>query len=390
LGYFYYRTKFYIGTCNVTSAVFNFRQIGGDDYIDQIIVNGNVHPVMYYGPAFGVGDTFAISPGEILPTDTNEIVVRMSNTNTHQGILINGNLTITGTTLDPSFSLSYTNGIITGITTGNGSHAWKVFSSPSGIPGTYTLDSIYAADTLLIPAAERCYYVQHVLHNACGDACASQSICRSDCSEGPNPCQLAAPRELTFDGHRRLSWSAVTGASSYLIEIIPGDPACCSGVPGGPDPVPVSYFIPVYGTMHMLDFAHDLGIEADELCFSWRVYPVCPGGIRGTASNPGCAVPGNLFSGLKTADTEMNVQLSAFPNPVKGFVSIGVAAEENTVFNITVSDMNGRIVKTFSNVKTNGKAAVINWNTEGLAKGPYLIKAECAGYKPVTGKLIIE
>ncbi len=65
--------------------------------------------------------------------------------------------------------------------------------------------------------------------------------------------------------------------------------------------------------------------------------------------------------------------LTVFPNPVSDFATLKFNAGSTGYMNITVSDMNGKVVY-IQRVKVNSGVNTINLNTKGLSRGIYIVK----------------
>jgi|GEM_PF-6614894 len=102
----------------------------------------------------------------------------------------------------------------------------------------------------------------------------------------------------------------------------------------------------------------------------------------------------NLPPGQKTAGISAIPQeyatVTIFPNPAKDQVSFNVTTFADSEFNITITDITGRAIKTFEHVKTRDKKSTINWDTPSLSKGTYLVKIQTTNNQVVTKKLLIE
>lgn len=395
-GYYYYRLTFDLHTCDIQSAVMQFDHIGGDDVIDQIIVNGNVHtlsPGYDFNPPWGAGTSLTVT-GDILPMTVNEIVVRVYNYSVWTGMEIKGKLNITGTpATSPSFFLSLNGNLLQGTGFGSSSDIWTVYESPNGSTGTYNYVGTYTGANLSIPAGQRCYYVTHQVDNQCGPTCAAQTICNISCGN-PNQCYLPSPQHLTYDySTHKLSWDPVPGAVSYIIQVTPNDPACC--VHGDPPPFKSgpTFNIPVTTYSHTLDYYTDLGMDVDFLCFSWRVIPVCEGGTNGPPSATFCADGdhhGFRETGVAPSAAAIPTALDIFPNPPKGTVNFDIATTTDAELTLRITDLTGKTVKVFDKVKTTNKKAAIRWNTESLNKGVYLVNVETSDHQAISKKLVIE
>lgn len=137
----YFKTTFYVAACDVQSAVLNFTQLGADNVMDMIDVNGNIHNVnygfcWYCNPtAFTNNFSITLGSGEITP-GWNTIIIRISAKGGYDGLLIDGNLTI---------QTSYATGILPGDVNGNYKNEFCIgenvfLNETSGFNGAYYLE----------------------------------------------------------------------------------------------------------------------------------------------------------------------------------------------------------------------------------------------------------
>ncbi len=101
--------------------------------------------------------------------------------------------------------------------------------------------------------------------------------------------------------------------------------------------------------------------------------------------------PGQKTAGIATATIAQEyATVTIFPNPAKDQVTFNVATLADSEFNITITDITGRTIKTFENVKTKDKKSTINWDTPSLSNGTYLVKIQTTNNQVITKKLLIE
>ncbi|WP_317900144.1 T9SS type A sorting domain-containing protein [Aurantibacillus circumpalustris] len=279
-----------------------------------------------------------------------------------------------------------------------GTHDWKVYSTPNANTGPYTLtNEINDVSSFIMdvpPESEMCYYVTHKVINDCGESCVSQSSCKLSCETGD--CILGVPYALNYNSYsNELTWSPVTGAIKYIVEVT--ENGCC----GSPEePLSTSQFhsfivqnneIPYVINLSNLGGNGDLHPIAS--CYLIKVYAVCADGTRSRPSTI-CVggEAGNRMQqpvGLSLIDAE-GPGVTLYPNPTQGKVSIDVSVMEDVEFGVTVFDRMGRMVKTFNNIKTNERRSSLNWSTENLNKGIYLVRIVTADNKITNKKLIVE
>lgn len=293
---------------------------------------------------------------------------------------------------DATFQLQYANGKLEGKGTLIGTHSWQVYSAANANAGPYTPISTLDGPKFSINSEGFCYYVKHaVTVPGCGTSCAAQSICNFSCED--KTCNLSAPAWIAYNSlNSVLSWAAVAGASSYIIQININDPMCCSNNTSG---LYISKMLTSTTNSRPLNQLTDLGYASKPFCFSWKVYAVCPDGTPSFPSVTKCsnAVPGTdrkAASGLGDAGLSLDESFSAavYPNPASGMVFIDVAGEGE--FDIEVFDVTGKMVKAMHNQKVSGKTSNIRWNIADQEKGVYLVKISASTGALITKKLVIE
>jgi len=409
-GDYYYRTEFEFGdVCGVTSAVFRFQHIGGDDQINQVIVNGHIYTVSYgYNALFANNVMLPINPAHIV-SGPNEIRLRVYNygspqyPTTQTGIEINGFLSIVSAGPVTGFCASAPTASSLQVSANNpmgGNHTWEIYSSPTGNQGTYSFMGNTDMPSFFLSGGGPCYLIKHKVDGECGSFCEAQSVCYKTCDDSENgECTaLTPPTNLTYNSATGLlSWTPVSGAVSYVVEMTINDPKCCL-VPAGTEGTFTSFVAP--GNIHVVNFA-DLGVTGTPSCFSWRVIARCADGIT-AESELKCAFPGSggtkgpKTSGIVAGVTENNnngtatAAVKVFPNPAKGMVSMEITTQTDVGFNATITDEKGKMIKRFEGLKTKDSKYTLMWNSEGMAKGIYLVKIETSGSQILVNKIIIE
>lgn len=270
-----------------------------------------------------------------------------------------------------SFLLGTTSTGLQGSSTASGSHTWTVYRANACNVSPYTLLGTFNTQTFSIDSPGPCYYVIHKLVTSCGEICAAQFTCASACEE--KVCNLMVPSGLSIrkEGLKDiLTWIAVSGATSYAIEININDPACCDGEKLSSSPIIIQ---PIHTNSYALDFT-SLGIDPDKVkCYSWRVIAYCPDGGK-SMSGFQCSsesISGRSM-GINVKKLE-NIQVNVYPNPAKGLISIEII-NNNTDYSIDILDITGKRIKAFDKIKSSDNKSNIKWNTDSLSQGEYLIK----------------
>jgi hypothetical protein len=271
-----------------------------------------------------------------------------------------------------------------------GTHNWEVWGSYTGNVGTYTYVGNYDYNYFALNAGVNCYFIKHTVTNECGTACKAISVCNANCDW--QPCGLQVPTNLYIDySTYTFNWNAVPGADHYVIEIILDDPSCC-GDPAGPLSFLSIRTITSYTNSHTLNYAADFG-DMIWSCYSWRVLAVCPNGAS-TLSDPQCVGGGHDHRSMPADHNNVNVEglttLRVFPNPTKGLTTFEIETAKDIEFNIDIFDVNGKSIKTFSNVKSTGKRTLVNWDTESFSKGTYLVRVTTSDQQVINSTLIVE
>jgi hypothetical protein len=396
MGDYYFKTTFNL-SCPPASGMLHFDHIGGDDMVQDIIINGFSHPVAYTfnGMGWGIGVNIPVPFGE-LAAGVNEVIVHVYNwgptpgSSSQFGLEINGNLTVTAAAPVAAFTLTSNGSNVSASSTASGTHTWVTYSSPTGNAGSYSYVGTYNTTSLSFTPTAPCYFIQHTVSNECGTTCAAQSICNLNCKK---PCTIAAPSNLqltyaggiyppAFPGAYKFSWNPVSGATSYVIEIIWSDPACCREDVRGRE-----QSIPVTTNSYIMDISTK--------CFSWRVKAICADGVpvesgkkceslsSGIGNPSGKPAPGNKL-------LSQNELINIFPNPAKESVSFAIESVDEVDFVVTITDISGKVIKTFEQMKTENKKASVNWNTGSLAKGIYIVKISTSDNQSTSKKLVIE
>lgn len=388
VGYYYYKMKFFLPEfCNLQSAHISLSHIGGDNEINQILVNNtDINIASPYGANSVVGPALEDITGYITPNAVNEIIVRVENYNLWSGMQIVGNLIVTADFLSPSFCLSTNNYGISGSSDNAGTHTWEVYSSPDGSPASFAYVGTYYNANLNVVDAGACYKVKHTVENECGTACEMQTICKKSCTE--TICTATAPTGLNLSG-TVFSWNPVSGASSYELEIIPNDPNCClgQGIAGPP------IVIPTTGTSY--NFNNYKG--ARMTCVRFRVKAFCANGAW-AASEWLCRTMGSGGFG-KTGEDDQSASIEnagdiacikLFPNPTKGLVSISIETLNDLDYTIGIYDINGKLIRQLESGSTKKNKATVNYDASTLSKGIYLVKITTSTEQVITKKLVIE
>lgn len=418
VGVYEYRMTFDFNPCEVQSITFNLDHIGGDNNIFEILLNGTSFPVNYGWNPFTNGATINASSASLL-SGTNEIIVKLNNTEKYFGLEINGNLTIVDNSPSLSLGISYNNGVLSGSSNDVGNHFWEVFCAPNATTGPYSLVASFNTTSFTFSGNCGCYYVRHNFDNACGNICTAQTICEADCEL--DECSVSAPTGLQVTHlssfQSQFTWNPVWGAVSYVLEISPNDPACCGG---NQMFITAPFVFPVASNSEIIDFSQILwpwgnggtGGETSVRCFSWRVRAVCANGSMSNYSQSMCSNPGSGEPWLRPAKTGSSMtedsgnemlqgtdgniggfnaaEAVIFPNPAKESVEINVRGLQSETINIQILDATGKVVKTIKNLRTENGQISKQLNVESFDKGTYLIQISSDGNTVMTERLVVE
>lgn len=413
-GTYEYRFTFELEPCEVQSAKFNFWQIGADNEIKEIIVNGSSYTVSYGFNPFGSGILF-IAPGDIA-SGTNTIVMKVENLGQHTGMKIDGNLTIADNSPSPNFTLTYFNGMLQGQGDPDGEHQWEVYCTPTGNSGPYTHITTFNTPSFSMDGECECYFVTHSSFNECWDECSSMSVCASTCED--MECSLAAPTGLSVTQldptHHQFTWNAIPGAT-YVLVLFLQDPACCGSPGGGATQAPPQVDFPVNVPSETVDLDQlnwPLSGEGDPYCYSWLVYAICDNGAQSmyselhcssdaqrpagesnggpTQSDAGHTDAGSTLGGAGTVFDSGLTTARIYPNPAQDNVMLELRSVGDGEVNISVADISGKTVKSFNNlVASNGRLS-LKWNTASLDKGTYLVNITTPDQRVITERLVVE
>ena len=395
VGNYYFRMYFDVTTCDITSCLLDIEHIMGDNLIDEISFNNNPPHSVNFDFFQSYQLSMTIPPNELV-LGQNYITVRCYNEGNYTGIQIKGKIIVqssgsnSGST-NASFFSSINNGQLSvNSQVFNGSHIWKVYSISSGITGQYTFLGAFTGPAFSVGLLNPhlCYYITHSVDSDCGYACAAQIICGAECDE--KECNLTPPTGLTVSrvgGQDFLSWNPVPGAISYTVEITPNDPRCCGQIdPGGDGWISAPLvFSNIFGTSHTVDNHTFEAGPGDVIltCYSWRVIAKCPDG--GTVSSASTcsngSAPGGSGSFIDKSNTgsvgplspEESSRLTIYPNPTNGMISFEVKTEKEDVYTITITDLAGKKIESFEQMKTNDRQLTITWDTASLVAGEYLV-----------------
>lgn len=272
-------------------------------------------------------------------------------------------------------------------------HEWYVLSSPNPAGGPYTSVAQGSGYNFSFSPADGglYYFVIHRLKSPCGDVCYGQSICHNcrgteaDCELcGPIDCALLnevwtpcdAPRSLRSDCIRkRLTWSAVSGATGYIVEISYNDPACCD-----------SRYRPTANRYNVTGTILDLNsIPTPKFdCLRWRVQTRCEKDRLGEWSDwmcfncslddPEIPIFGRSSQQKESAETSQSMEPVISPNPNQGEMNLSLRAKEKLVLSVEVFNAQGSLVKTIKeNTYPGGNFNTILKLGPAAAKGLYLI-----------------
>ncbi len=211
-------------------------------------------------------------------------------------------------------------------------------------------------------------------------------------------CTISVPTNLNFDASTGMfTWDPVAGASHYFIEVTLNDIRCCPPIsPEGSASANASKIIYSGTNSHKLNFLVDLGGQVFR-CFSWRVIAVCPNGTR-SSSELKCVswgpYEGHGFGKTSTPNTGKGVteiaNVNIFPNPTKGMISFEIVTQKEEVCNVSITDLTGKEIESFTNMRTSNKKLSISWNSSLLSQGEYLVKITTSDNQIFVKKFIKE
>ncbi len=166
---------------------------------------------------------------------------------------------------------------------------------------------------------------------------------------------ILPPSELKLDGSV-LSWTAVPGAESYIVESVPSSAASFCNCKY---PTSISE-IETTGTSVSLP---PIGIEK---CYLIQVRAVCTTAI---------SEPSTAFCVMSRGLSGDNIFEKAFvtPNPVRGFMTFKVQTNQKTKVNIGVYDFYGAQVKSFTIESLPSRINSISWYGHLLESGIYFV-----------------
>jgi hypothetical protein len=404
-GDWYYKRKFNVYGCQMEYAELIVEHAGADNYISEIFINGHPHAFPYTtGTLFDVhnGVTIFIPGSELNPGVQNELEVHVVNQGTSAdptGLEFKATLNLYAyAATDASFNISfaqYNNNLYLSSPYNFGTHKWEVFSSNSGIPGSYNSIGTFQGPDITLSSAistAPCYYVKHTFETYCGTACEAYSACKLGCdyiAHDPKFCDLPAPQNLRYNAlTKMLSWDPVPGAYKYTVFVYPNDPECC-------DQSLTMSKSRNYTTDVLIP---EFQLTGDVNCFSFKVRAICEDGSEGPYSEKFCNNDHVWGFGAPAQKTGIEVLqplgeravVNMYPNPAKSTVSFDIDMPTDVSFSMTMIDINGKTVKSVGGLKTSGKKASMTLSTEGLSKGAYIVKIAIPNGEGISKKLMIE
>jgi hypothetical protein len=242
-GVYEYKTTFTANQCNVSSACFNLTALGGDDYVSEIIINGNSYPLAAsFFPL--TTTTLCINPQNIV-TGTNYLTIKVVSVQTYTGLMICGTLNITNSAMVPTLTGSSTICSSSDLTfTGSDgvgysfNHYWEILEWDmnnnvpvpggfvwstwvSGTPGIFTFPS-----NISVPCNKQ-YKIKLAVTNSCtpwleAPALFVNYICAPYFDAGPDqnlcPGQTITLGDPAFAKFQTYSWSPGTWLSSSTVK----------------------------------------------------------------------------------------------------------------------------------------------------------------------------
>ena len=207
---------------------------------------------------------------------------------------------------------------------------------------------------------------------------------------GCSDCQLLGPpTSLSCQpgtNYHTLFWTPVTGASSYEVEMMFNDPACCSGLSEAPS----RWIFKRKSTS--LNFSNNY-------CYSWRVRSVCDNGSKSAWSSSQCSCGTSVGTSIGSKKSmgqfedefeAGQLQLTAVPNPATNHVDITFSGLlVDMTFNqpeVIIYDMAGKVVYQSEITLDEAKRVSLNSFNSGI----YIINITDNGSLLSTEKLIVQ
>jgi len=207
---------------------------------------------------------------------------------------------------------------------------------------------------------------------------------------GCSDCQLLGPPTSLSchpgTNYHTLFWTPVTGASSYEVEMMFNDPACCSGLSEAPS----RWIFKRKSTS--LNFSNNY-------CYSWRVRSVCDNGSKSAWSSSQCSCGTSVGTSIGSKKSmgqfedefeAGQLQLTAVPNPATNHVDITFSGLlVDMTFNqpeVIIYDMAGKVVYQSEITLDEAKRVSLNSFNSGI----YIINITDNGSLLSTEKLIVQ
>ena len=123
---------------------------------------------------------------------------------------------------------------------------------------------------------------------------------------------------------------------------------------------------------------------------------ITPGGCSGTSagvqisscSNSNTVASSNSSQKEISSLSEDLQSLSVAPNPISGSTKISFTLKQSEKISLRIYDMNGRLIKTFTEGMFTAGSHQLEWNASNIGAGVYLLRMETAGYSE-SRKLIV-
>lgn len=287
-GTYTYRMEFEVEAClwNPT-ALLDVTAIAADNSVSEMRINGVSQPVP---EGIGFLSTTGFSLNPTLINGTNILEIDVDNISSYTGLMVCGSLTIEGENrLTPNVldCCPSANGQVISWNPIPGAQAYEVSviwgdGECCSLPQKPNLETFTISQTTLVLPSDRCFswFVRAVYSNGCSSEASTKVCgCFTPLRSCEPPLKLTCTRRCFFWGlfcRRTLTWTPVSGAANYELEITYNDSECCPQASGKR--------VEKYRLQ-----STKYTVLGKRRCFSWRVRSVCEDGTYSEWSVSKCA-----------------------------------------------------------------------------------------------------
>ena len=385
-GIFTYQMQFSIDQCVINpTALLDLNFMAADNAIVAVRVNG-VAQTIPGGITHLVPGSMTSAPAVV--NGVNTIQVDVNNWGSYTALQLCGGITISGsasapTNLDCCSTLAGEVLSWSPVAGAIGYQVEIVYNDPECCPHSeapYKEEYNVGTNVLIInPTSCYSWRVRAILSGNCFSDWSEKNC---GCSQPPSHCKI--PEKLDckiIENGTLLSWAAISGASSYEVEVNYNDPACCES-----DELP---YTGVYTTT-----TNSFTVPNSSLCFSWRVRTICEDGSKSDWTGLKCSCNGFLFKSTMGENSEKKrvneVMTSLDPNPASNFITISIVNPTETLKSNTcefvIVDLSGATALTES-INLNESKRV---NIGQLKPGMYICKVLAEGRVVSTEKFVVK